>query len=269
MRSPKISLRLCGVLAAVLVLSGSISSATPATAAPVAHAAATCSDYSNQADAQRAADTRDADGDGIYCESLPCPCLKPGSSNGATGGGSTPAPASKPPVECGVERWTVKPLTDDRANRVNFNPIDSTVADLRALQAPDIRANAQRQAGEFTTYRLRVRLRSFKIEKDSDIHLVVADITDATKTMIVEIPNAGCTRTAGPTSRRRMAAARAALLRACGAPSTSSFATLTGTATITGVAFYDMLHGQRGVAPNGIELHPLLSFKARTRCGPR
>ena len=41
---------------------------------PVAHAAATCADYPNQAAAQRAADTRDADGDGIYCESLPCPC---------------------------------------------------------------------------------------------------------------------------------------------------------------------------------------------------
>jgi hypothetical protein len=36
--------------------------------------AATCADYSNQAAAQQAADTRDADGDGIYCESLPCPC---------------------------------------------------------------------------------------------------------------------------------------------------------------------------------------------------
>jgi hypothetical protein len=40
--------------------------------------AATCSQYPNQAAAQRAADTRDADGDGIYCESLPCPCLRPG-----------------------------------------------------------------------------------------------------------------------------------------------------------------------------------------------
>jgi uncharacterized membrane protein YdfJ with MMPL/SSD domain len=29
--------------------------------------AATCDDYSNQADAQRAKDTRDGDGDGIYC----------------------------------------------------------------------------------------------------------------------------------------------------------------------------------------------------------
>jgi hypothetical protein len=62
-------------------------------AAPGA-SAATCSDYSNQADAQRAADTRDADGDGTYCESLPCPCLKPGDGGGG-GGSPTPAPNTK------------------------------------------------------------------------------------------------------------------------------------------------------------------------------
>src|SRR3954447_26687971 len=40
--------------------------------------AKTCADYPNQAAAQVAHDTRDADGDGIFCEALPCPCLKPG-----------------------------------------------------------------------------------------------------------------------------------------------------------------------------------------------
>jgi hypothetical protein len=66
----------------------------PATAharGPVAHAAATCADYSTQADAQRAADTRDADGDGVYCEGLPCPCL------GAGGQGSGNNPTSSEP----------------------------------------------------------------------------------------------------------------------------------------------------------------------------
>src|SRR3954468_13248211 len=52
--------------------------------------AATCSQYSNQAAAQRAHDTRDADGDGIYCESLPCPCAE------RTGGSGSPAPAPAP-----------------------------------------------------------------------------------------------------------------------------------------------------------------------------
>src|SRR4051812_49086752 len=54
--------------------------------------AKTCADYPNQAAAQVAHDTRDADGDGIYCESLPCPCLKPG----APGAPAPPAPSLPP-----------------------------------------------------------------------------------------------------------------------------------------------------------------------------
>ena len=63
-------------------------------ALPSAASAATCSDYSTQAQAQRAADTRDSDRDGIYCESLPCPCLKPGSSS------PPPPPVTKPKASC-------------------------------------------------------------------------------------------------------------------------------------------------------------------------
>jgi hypothetical protein len=32
-------------------------------------------------------------------------------------------------------------------------------------------------------------------------------------------------------------------------------------AVVTGVAFFDFLHGQTGVAPNAIELHPVLAFR--------
>ena len=56
---------------------------------PGSASAATCSDYATQSDAQRAADTRDADGDGVYCESLPCPC---------TTGSTSTAPPLPPPV---------------------------------------------------------------------------------------------------------------------------------------------------------------------------
>lgn len=51
-------------------------------AVPSGASAATCSDYDTQKEAQQNADTRDGDGDGIYCESLPCPCLKPGQDDG-------------------------------------------------------------------------------------------------------------------------------------------------------------------------------------------
>jgi len=68
-------------LIVVVALFGALAPAAAARsldAGPIAHASAVCANYSNQAAAQRAADTVDGDGDGIYCESLPCPCLKPG-----------------------------------------------------------------------------------------------------------------------------------------------------------------------------------------------
>ena len=30
--------------------------------------------------------------------------------------------------------------------------------------------------------------------------------------------------------------------------------------TVTGIGFFDPIHGQTGVAPNGIELHPILEI---------
>jgi hypothetical protein len=76
-----------GLLVALAALaSWPAASAATATDTPIAHAAATCADYVNQAEAQKAKDTADADGDGIYCESLPCPCLPPDPRAGAGGG---------------------------------------------------------------------------------------------------------------------------------------------------------------------------------------
>lgn len=238
---------------------------------PGTASAATCSDYPNQAAAQRAADTRDADGDGKYCESLPCPCATSG--GGGTGSPSPeprrpPAPRPKP-IVCGKERQTVKTLQDQGAGRVDFTPTPATVEELRALDTPGTGQHKQRLPGEFTTYRLKVRVRSFKFEDDSDIHLVVSSTTDSTKTMIVELPNPACTSQAGPKNRRRMADARAKLIRSCGRPGEQRFTRLRGTATITGVAFFDVLHGQRGVAPNGIELHPVLKYTPTSRCARR
>jgi hypothetical protein len=37
-------------------------------------------------------------------------------------------------------------------------------------------------------------------------------------------------------------------------------ARLCSRARVTGVAFFDYQHGQTGVAPNAIELHPVLGF---------
>jgi hypothetical protein len=90
----------------------------------------------------------------------------------------------------------------------------------------------------------------------------------APQTMVVEFPLAGCVaKSASAANRAKMTSAKAALLKACGKthqPSTS-MRKLSGTATITGVGFFDKSHGQSGGADNGIELHPLLGFTS-TNC---
>jgi hypothetical protein len=54
-----------------------------------------------------------------------------------------------------------------------------------------------------------------------------------------------------------------------GRPPHGSFMPLKGSATITGVAFFDVKHSnpQHGVAQNNIELHPVLRFSYPT-CPP-
>ena len=69
--------------------------------------------------------------------------------------------------------------------------------------------------------------------------------------MIAEAPRLSCTIGAKPAMRHAMAIAR-------------SHVRLCRQAKITGVAFFDFKHGQTGVAPNAIELHPVLGFHCLT-----
>ncbi len=176
-------------------------------------------------------------------------------------------PARPAAVSCGVERWAVKTLSDSDAERVDFQPRHTTVTTLRRLHPPDRLPKTRIAPVELRTYRLTALLVEAKREKDRDIHLVIADPAHRKRTMIVELPDVACKGPAGSAKRAQMKSARRHFEDACGVPSRSHFKRLRGTATITGVGFFDDLHHQRGVAPNGIELHPLLSFVSSS-CRP-
>jgi hypothetical protein len=107
-------------LAAMAVALGASAWGHPVDVTPAQ--AATCSQYANQAAAQRAHDTRDADRDGRYCESLPCPC-----ANGDGGGGSR-QPSS-------AERATTTGCT---------RPRGVVAVGFSATKYPHIRAHVQR-----------------------------------------------------------------------------------------------------------------------------
>jgi hypothetical protein len=179
---------------------------------------------------------------------------------------------AKRAASCGVERWAVKTLSDPEADQVNFTPRDSSVGRLRGKPDPHTGAHTPRLDGvEMTTYRIRVRLIEFKREDDHDIHLVVSLPSARSKTMIVEFPDPSCPGARDSAKKTAMAGARSALTTACGQPPgpSSDFADLSGTATVTGVGFFDVKHAtpQTGVAPNNIELHPVLKL-SDTSCQP-
>jgi hypothetical protein len=158
-------------------------------------------------------------------------------------------------------------MTDSTAGQVNMRSRRTTIAALRTLAPPAYLPPARRlRPVETTRWQIRARLLWFKIESDSDVHLVVADPVSG-GTMIVEFPAATCVGARAPAKARQlMKNARAALIRACGSPNTERFTSLSGTAVINGVGFFDFKHGQRGVAPNAIELHPVLGFSS-ANCG--
>ena len=171
------------------------------------------------------------------------------------------APPQRCGTHCGTERWPVKTLTDADAADVNFNPSATSVADLRGLTKPTIRpANGRVGPTELTTFRVHALLIGWKIENsDRDMRLIIADPGNPTQTMIAEIPSPTCSRVCNSVHSREFEAARAALINQLGSPS-SNLRTLSPPPRIivTGVGFFDFLHGQRGSASNGIELHPVL-----------
>jgi hypothetical protein len=111
---------------------------------------------------------------------------------------------------------------------------------------------------ETTTYRVHARLVEYKLEDDSDIHVVIRRL-HGHGTMIVELPAKSCIP-GQARARHRMIRARTAFISRFGAP-TTDWEHLGVTGVITGVGFFDTPHGQTGIAPNAIELHPVIRFR--------
>jgi hypothetical protein len=155
-------------------------------------------------------------------------------------------------------------MSDPAAGSVHFTPKVASVTELGQITAPRWTPHLARQSDEEQVYTVKAQMTAAKMEDDSDIHLAVADPANPTATMIVEFPDAACDTNAAGGVRTQMTAARNGFIAACGQPG-DSYVTLRGTAVITGVFFFDKIHGQRGVAPNGAELHPALSFSGTCR----
>jgi hypothetical protein len=155
------------------------------------------------------------------------------------------------PRTCGVERWRVKVVVDADAARIDTTLTRSTVAQLREMPRP-LAALSQRRVApyELTTYRVIAGLREVsRPENDGDLHLLLHDLEDSSKTMIAEVPDSACAL--GSRHIREFAAAYRLV----------QSVPRDAIVIVDGIGFFDSLHGQRGVAPNGFELHPILAIR--------
>jgi hypothetical protein len=161
-------------------------------------------------------------------------------------------------ITCGgEERWDVKTLQDAGANSVTKTPVKTSVESLTKKKRPaQVGKHTPRFAAEKKTYTVLATVKEYFTETDGDIHIVLQDVTDPNITMIAEMPDYTCDKVTGSSYVGKFKQAK------------DNFKSYKKSELVghkfffTGVAFFDLTHGtpQRGVAPNGIELHPVLNF---------
>ena len=157
---------------------------------------------------------------------------------------------------CGVERWSVKVGTDPAASSVDLSKATPvSLATMRSWPAPaSPPLNTRVAPYETTVWVVHGTLINFKKEDDVDYHIVMQD--GAGTTLITEVPCPCCA--IGSPFESSIANARQAFDAKLTA--TEFFQNPNIPVRITGVGFFDFIHGQTGVAPNGIEVHSILSI---------
>jgi hypothetical protein len=170
---------------------------------------------------------------------------------------------------CGTERWRVKTTTDPGAALVQLAAQASTISQLSGLRAPPYSDTRGRTVPEEqTVYEVTAYVLEFKLEKDSDFHVVIADSPTADRsgrhTMIVEFPAPQCAR--GSPQLEAITKARKDFVQLVGQAAPGRLQRLKNPVpvTIRGVGFFDRYHAQTGHAKNLIELHPVLSIEPAT-----
>lgn len=150
--------------------------------------------------------------------------------------------------QCGADRWPVKIAADRDAADISSLIVDTSVKALSAIPVPEIPypANARIAPHELTLYRLTGVIVQKRQEGDGDLHVVLQDPTNSAR-MIVEAPRENCSRASR--FHKHILGARTALQSA-------AIGTLV---QVVGVGFFDFIHPTFGAAPNGFELHPVVS----------
>ncbi len=202
------------------------------------------------------------------------------------------------PVKTGTDADVAK-VGVNHVDGENLGPgiVDTTVEEMlklpRAANMPPVHSsfaknsfyqNRRAAVTETTVWRLTAVVSEVKLEQDGDYHLVLKGVKG--DTMIGEIPNPVPAYVGNAVWGADIKKARDAVDKKLGHPlapvdfsaaemgpptherpdnvpikeETAAMTQVGATATVIGVGFFDSSHGQTGVAPTAIELHPIFSI---------
>lgn len=200
------------------------------------------------------------------------------------------------PVKTGTDA-DVEKVGVNKLNGEDLGPgiVDTTVEEMVALPRPtdmppvhstfslnSFYQDRRAATTETTVWRMTAVITEAKLEQDGDYHLVLKGKSG--KTMIGEIPNPDPNYVKNDVWRADIKVARDTIDKKLGGPlkpvdfnpqnmapptevrtfpvpdETAAMTKIGAQATIIGVGFFDSSHGQTGVAPTAIELHPIFSI---------
>ena len=162
---------------------------------------------------------------------------------------------------CNIRLKGLKMLSDPQRKLVNLHPKSTTVTAINALPQPHPTPKTRSTGFSRRVWRVGAQITEFKLEGDSDIHLVL--FGDGAY-LIAEMPAATCIPKKAR-DRKAMIAVRKKFETQCGKP-TNQWQPLGAVVSISGVGFFDTPHTQKPHAGNFAELHPVTGLKIVSGC---
>lgn len=156
----------------------------------------------------------------------------------------------------GEERWEVKRLTDAKNHEVDLTKsTKSSIAEIAALTVPFSATQVDNDRQQMETRLLTITCKIDKVikEDDEDLHLVLR--SEGGETMVGEIVFPCCPDLI---AKHRRALFEKPFKQF--APFRAGQKFKDHTWQVTGVVFVDFSHGQSGMLPNCVELHPIIDI---------
>ena len=145
---------------------------------------------------------------------------------------------------------------------INFSNVVETTVHKQVELAKPTNECTFRMRSEDTVYSLTCKVVAYKKqEDDKDMHLIIQDLKTG-EMMVAEVPSSDCMSIKKTSRYQQIKNLDEWFVANIGNPKFKyTYLQKPILVHITGVGFFDTEHGQKGMANNGREIHPVLSIK--------